>query len=62
MGEQQRTRCTRNAIFRIQTKQYQMERWLKAEKRKSNGLASLKVWSAIKKRHALTSGGKAALI
>ena len=40
----------RNTIVRIRTKQYEMERWLKAENGeqvKSDGLASLKVWPAI---------------
>ena len=53
----------RNAIFC--SKQYQMKRWVKAEngeQLKSDGLSSLKVWSATAKRHALTSVGKAALI
>ena len=61
MSEQQRKRYTpkRNYSYMCiqQTKQYQMERWFKAEngeQLKSDGLASLKVWSAIEKRHALT--------
>ena len=50
MSEQQRRRLTPKRNFRIRTKQYQMERWLQAgngEQLKSDGLASLKVWSAI---------------
>ena len=44
-----------NAIFRVRTKQYQMERWLKAENGEqlnSDGLGSLKVGD--RKSHALT--------
>ena len=66
MGERQRRRYTakRNFLY-VRSKQYQMKRWVKAEngeQLKSDGLSSLKVWSATAKRHALTSVGKAALI